>query len=344
MNNTPVTLAMLAERLSVSTTTVSKALRGKPGIGPEMVERVRTLAQELRYQPNYAAKMLKVNTADTIGVLIAGDIVNPWYSQLVSRLEEAFFRVGMTMILSLGKGSLEREDKCLNNFKGGRVAGVVIGPVIRQRHFQPIRESLDRGMPLLAFNCVEELPISYVAIDQKAGAKLAVGHLLENGHRNIVYLGCPPLDRQESGRTRNDGFVEAMFDHNLPITRDSIVTGDTIRRFGYDGMKTILAGPASRRPTAIFCHNDDVAIGAMLAIQQAGLRIPDDISLIGFDDIAESTLCLPPLTTIGGVMDELAGELVETLRQLIADSSRPPIKKLITPRLIRRESVKNLNS
>jgi DNA-binding LacI/PurR family transcriptional regulator len=96
-------------------------------------------------------------------------------------------------------------------------------------------------------------------------------------------------------------------------------------------------------PTALFCHNDSVALGAMLAIQQAGLSVPDDISLIGFDDIEESSLSLPELSTIGGVMQELSSELVNTMNSIIQNRPKKPIKNLIIPKLIKRKTVKNIN-
>jgi len=341
--NAPVTLSVLARRLNVSTTTVSKALHGKPGIGAAMVERVHALARELKYQPNFAAQQLKTNAVDAVGVLITGDIVNPWYSQLVSGLADKLFACGHTMVLALGKDDLEREREVLNGFSGGRVGGVIIGPIVRQRDFQPLWEAWDKGVPVVAFNCVEELPLSYVAIDQRAGARLAVEHLIAQGHRRLVYLGCPPVDMQESGATRSDGFVNAMFDHDLPLTKQSIIPGDNTRRCGYENMKVLLTLPADRRPTAIFCHNDNVALGAMLAVQQAGLKVPDDISLIGFDDIGESALSVPGLTTIGGVMQELSAGLVQVMRQLMEHRPITPIRQLITPKLIERMSVKSLN-
>lgn len=338
-----VTLATLARQLNVTTTTVSKALHGKPGIGPEMVKRVKDLARELNYQPNFAAQSLKMNSIDSIGVLITSDINNPWYSQLVSCLEEKLAENGKTMILSLGKSDYEKERTCLQNFTGGRVAGVIVGPIFRERNLQNIWESLDKGLPMVMFNCMDELPVSYVAIDQSAGARLAVEHLIENGHRNIAYLGCPSGDFIETGRTRREGFEQALFEHDLPLLgRNIISNGVAGKKGGYEVMRKLLKERKDDLPTAFFCHNDSVALGAMLAIEQAGLSVPEDISLIGFDDIAECSLSMPKLSTIGGVMHELSSGLVEALNTIIMDNPSKPIKKLITPKLIQRKTVKQI--
>jgi LacI family transcriptional regulator, galactose operon repressor len=337
-----VTLATLAKRLNVTTTTVSKALRSKPGISAEMVQRVNSLARELKYSPNFAAQSLKMNSVDSIGVLVTSDINNPWYSQLVSCLEGKLAENGKTMILSLGKNDYVKERKCLQNFTGGRVAGVIVGPIFRERNLQNIWESLDKGLPMVMFNCMDELPVSYVAIDQQAGAKIAVEHLIDNGHKSIAYLCCPSGDLLEAGKTRKDGFEQALFEHDLPVFGKNIIPGNASKRGGYDAMQTMLAERRDDLPSAIFCHNDSVALGAMLAIQQAGLSIPDDISLIGFDDIEESSLSMPGLSTIGGVMHELSSGLVETMRSIIKNNPYNPVKQLIMPKLIKRKTVKQL--
>lgn len=343
--NKPVTLSVLAKRLSVSTTTVSKALRGKSGISLEMVERVRLLAGELGYRPNFAARLLKTKSTETIGVMINGDIVNPWYSQLVSRIEAALSAANLDMLLALGKNNPERERRNLQNLSDGRVGGLIIGAVCMNSNLRAIWEMIDRGLPLVAFNCIEQLPISYVAIDQRSGARLATEHLIARGHRRILYLGCPLSEPAGEGLwVRRDGFMEAMLAHNLPITRDSILYHENNRRIdGYEKIKALLEVSGNRLPTAIFCHNDNMALGAMMALQQAGVKIPDDISLIGFDNIEESSLCLPLLTTVGGVMNELASELVATMQGLIANSAADkPVQKLIQPKLIERESVRSI--
>lgn len=338
-----VTLATLAERLNVTTTTVSKALRGKPGISETTVNKVRALAQELNYQPNVAARNLKKNATDSIGLLITSDIVNPWYAQLVSSIECELAKHGKTMVLSLGKDDYEKERHCLEAFGGGRVAGVIVGPIFRKRNLQNIWQSLNHGLSMVMFNCMDHMPVDYVAVDQAEGARLAVNHLIENGHRRIGYLCCPPSDVEETGKTRRQGFEQALFDHDLPVFGRDIVLAENTKQGGYEAMKAILAEPRDNLPTAFFCHNDTVALGAMLAIQQAGLSVPKDISLIGFDDIEESALAFPPLTTMGNIKGRLAEELVRTLLESI-DGTGPGhrVQKDIAPELIVRHSVRNL--
>lgn len=335
-----ITLAILADKLDVSTTTVSKALRGKAGIGPETAQRVQDLARELNYQPNFAAQSLKKNTSDSIGLLITNDITNPWYAQLVSSIESELSKRGKTMILSLDKDDYEKERNCLEAFRGGRVAGVIVGPIFRQRNLTNIWQSLNNGLPLVLFNCMDEMPVDYVAINQAKGAKIAVNHLIESGHKHIGYLCCPDSP-QETGKTRREGFEQALFEHDIPLFGRDIIEGNVSRKGGYEAMKELLTQDKTKLPTAFFCHNDNVALGAMMAIQQAGLSVPEDISLIGFDDIEESSLAYPALTTIGGIKDRFAKELVETILTLAEHKAQTnTIKKEVTPKLIIRDTVR----
>lgn len=340
--NTKVTLATLGARLNVTTATVSKALHGKPGISAEMVKKVQDLARELNYQPNFAAQSLKKNSSDSIGLLITSDITIPWYAQLVSCIESELSKLGKTMILSLGKNDYHKERACLEAFRGGRVAGVIVGPIFHRRNLENIWQSLNNGLPLVLFNCMEEMPVDYVALNMAAGAKLAVNYFVEMGHRHIGYLCSSNEDLQEIGKTRREGFEQAMFEHGFPLLGPDIIPGGITRQSGYEAMRKLLAQQGRKLPTAFFCHNDNVAYGVMAAIQGAGLSVPDDFSLIGFDDLDESSSTDPPLTTIGGVKEELARELVRAILDIAENKTKNRIRKEITPRLIIRETVKQI--
>lgn len=337
-----VTLTTLASHLNVTTATVSKALRGKPGISAEMVKKVNDLAHELNYQPNFAAQSLKKKSSDSIGLLITNDVTNPWYAELVSNIESELAKRGKTMILSLGKDDYEKEKKCLEAFRGGRVEGVIVGPIFHKRNLENIWQLFNNGLPLVLFNCMEEMPVDYVALSMAAGAKLAVNYFVEMGHTHIGYLCSSEGDLQEMGKTRREGFEQAMFEHGLSLIGADIIMGGITRKSGYDAMKKLLSQPGRKLPTAFFCHNDCVAYGAMAAIQNAGLSVPGDFSLIGFDDLDESSLMDPPLTTIGGVKEELASELVKAVLDIEENKTRERIKKEIVPKLIVRETVKKI--
>ena len=338
-NGKGVTLATLARRLQVSTTTVSKGLRGLPGIGPEMVQKINDLARELNYRPNVFARGLKMSCSTAIGVLITSDIINPWYAQLVSRLEEELGQKGYTVTLGLGKDDAVKEQRCLDAFFGGHVAGVIAGPIFHQRDLQPLWEFFQSGPPMVLFSCLDEMPVSYVGIDHVAGTKKAIDNLVKHGHRRIGYLCCADLTMREPIRTRKEGFETGLFSHDLPLIGKDIISGQATVRDGYRVMTELLETRRNDLPTAFFCHNDAVALGAIRALHRAGLRVPDDMSLIGYDDIEESSISDPPLTTMGGIMDQLIPRLVAVLLDQIEHPVDVPTREQILPELIERESV-----
>ena len=336
MERKTVTMAEIGSRLGVSSATVAKALHGKGRISAEMVEKIKAVAKELKYVPNTAARALRTNVKDAVGVLITLDIVNPWYSQLVSSLEEELSARGLSMLLGLAKGDLRKAKNAMPNFLGGRIKGLLAGPLFSRADLAFVEEAIDFGLPVVAFNSLEELPLNVVDINQAAGAKLAVEHLVELGHRRIVYLGSPSSVEAQVPSSRYAGFTSAMKASGLEPLYVS-AEGPVSRRAGYQLAEFYLDHQGADRATAFFCHNDDLALGAMLAFQQRGLRVPEDLSVIGFDDIEESTCSHPSLTTVGGVMNELAHDLVDLLEQ-VADSDEVIRKQLIEPKLIVRES------
>ncbi len=325
----------MARELGVSTATVAKALNGQGRISAAMVERVRSLARKLKYVPNISARSLRTNIKDAVGLLITSDITNPWYSLLTSELAEQFAKRGLTMLLALGKGSEERIKLAQENFFGGRVCGMICGPIINGKHLEQLRPVLDRQIPLVVFSNLERLPVNFVALEQEKGAQLALEHLYALGHRRICYLGSPTCGQRHFPGTRAYGYSSFMENHSLPT--DYMTLSEQDRKNAFEAVTSRLANRnLAEFPTALFCHNDDIALGALLAIQQAGLKIPQDISVTGFDDIAEASYSLPALTTIGGVMDAMASELVNALDFAVKEQPGKFFQSFITPKLILR--------
>jgi DNA-binding LacI/PurR family transcriptional regulator len=246
------------------------------------------------------------------------------------------------MLLALGKGKEERIEHALDNFFGGRVRGIIAGPVVNSQDAKVLQSAIDRQIPLVIFSNLERIPLNFVALDQAAGARIMLEHLYQLGHRKIFYIGGILADfEKKSGEivTRSGAYIDFMKRHGLKpeFLSDGENYGIT-RRTAYDVMNHILKTTSYKDlPTAILAHNDDAAMGALLALQQAKIRVPEDISLTGFDDIAESSYSVPSLTTIGGVMETQACELVDTLERIIQNGDVLR-QKFITPKLIIRES------
>lgn len=339
-DNGKTTITTLAKTLNVSPATISRALSGQSG---RSADKIRALAQKLNFSPNLNARNLRLSQTRTIGVLITRDISIAWYAQLVSKLEAQLARHGKTMQLSISGQDPERERCCLEAFRGNRVDGIIAGPVFRRGDMEQLEKfSAGSNIPLIGFSCMDDLPLHHITVDYRAGARLAVEHLRQNGHRDIVYLGCPPSDMREIAGTRRQGFEEAMVACGLPLGAHSIVVTKTRRRDGWEAVRDWIAG-GKKIPTAFFCHNDEIALGASFALLQAGFRIPHDISLVGFDNQPECEWNIPALTSVTGEIDGLVDGLVA----FITD---PPAKKdafrkqRLTPKLMERSSVRRLDA
>lgn len=340
-NNQPVTLATLAEMLNVSTTTISKAINGKPGISEQMVSRVRKLAADMNYKPNLAGQLLKGVQNQNIGVLMSLDMTNPWNAWLVSCLENELEAAGKFMLLGLGKNDEEKERRCYEQLVCSGVSGIIGGPIFRQSQLENIFQIKNSRTPLVVFNCMESLPVSYVAIDLPAGAEIAVTHLIEQGHTDIGYLCSVHWQKNEIGGTRRQGYEQALFAHKLPLYGHRIIEGRGTTQDGYEQMDHLLThNSLDELPTSFFCQSDQVAIGAMHAIHKHGYQVPRDFSIIGFDDIptVAQTFCTP-LTTMGDTVPRLVKGLVQAICKLMTAPQANLIQRKIVPQLIERKSV-----
>lgn len=334
-----VTISEMAKKLGVSTATVTKALHGQGRISAVTVERVKNLAREMNYIPNIAARALRTNVKNAVGLLIVSDITNPWYSQMTSLLEKELSDRGLTMLLALGKNDPGKMPDILENFIGNGVRGILAGPIATKKDLELFQAAIDRNIPLIIFGNIEPLPLNFVAIEQSTGAKIAVEHLYKQGHRRIMYFGAPEKSSRRQKGTRSAGYTEFMEQHGLIPEYYSFDTLEFNRKVAFLAAKKLLKEfPGEKMPTALFCHNDDIALGVIPALQQAGLNVPNDISVIGFDDIAESDFFLPELTTIGGLMDSISKELLNALDQLVRSEQTGLYQKFIIPELILRST------
>lgn len=345
MGNEPVTLATLADHLKVSKTTISKALRNKPGISSGMKRKVNNLARELNYTPNFAGQMLRSEKINTIGALITLDVTNSWLSEMVSCLEDELDKHGQTMLLTLGKNNPEKLDRCIDQLSGGRVSGIIAGPYYNPSSLNSLINLINRKIPVVAFNCMYDLPIDRIQIDLEAGAELAVEYLYQRGHRDIGFL-CSPAHVMESfSGSRRAAFQETMIKHELPLKGKFLIDGPSYVSGGMQAMLNLLDNYSKEElPTAFVCQNDAAADGAMRAIYKRGYKVPDDFSIIGFDNLNESGMNIIPLTTIDGAMRQIAEETVNTLMDKIDNPKRKLIAKKIQPTLVERESVSTIKA
>jgi LacI family transcriptional regulator len=328
------TIKDVAERAGVSTTTVSHVINGTRFVSPELRQRILQAMEELDYRPNVLARSLRVGESKTIG-LVVPDNTNPFFAEISRVIEDVGFNEGYSVFLCNSDGRVEKEQAYVRSLLSKRVDGVVF--ITAGGSTEPLKDLTRHDTPVVVVD--REVPLSLadlVLLNNKMGGSLATRHLLDLGHRRIACITGPSMLTPSADRVR--GYREAMEQAGIALDPQWIVQGDFRPSGGEAGMRQLLG--LSEPPTAVFACNDLMAIGALHAIRAAGLRVPQDISLVGFDDIALAADLIPPLTTIAQPIAEM-GEIAVRLLLSRINGKRELTqtqRHVLEPRLVQRES------
>ncbi len=289
----PATIADVAKVAGVSHMTVSRVLTGSASVKLRTRERVEQAARELGYSPNALARGLASRRTGVIGFL-ASDISNLYIAELARGVHRFADDVGSVVIMLFTDYSAEREARAIDVLLQRRVDGLIVSPP-RVGDDGRIRALADSGLPVVSVARFLGHPgIPDVTPRVEEATYRATEHLIDLGHRRIAYIaGAPGVN---FGRTKVEGYQKALRDRGIPIEDDLVVFSDLTVRDALSAADMLLRRP--HPPTAIMGVTDTIAIGAMSAVQAMGLRVPDDVSIIGFDDIPFATTVHPPLTTI----------------------------------------------
>jgi DNA-binding LacI/PurR family transcriptional regulator len=318
------TIADVAARARVSTATVSRVLNGAGRASPATRERVLAAARELGYRPSGVARSLKLRQTRTIGLIVT-DIENPFFPSLVRAVEDAARAEGYAILLGNAADDPERESAYLELLVDRRVDGVIIAASsLGIRHGEWLAEP---PLPVVLVNTTSTgVPLTAVASDNRAGARSAAEHLIGLGHRRLGFLAAPA--RNVDSPVRLAGVRDAMAAAGLDPTELQVATGLALVGGGETAMTELLGSAV--RPTGVVAYNDLMAIGAMRAAKSLGLRIPDDVSIAGFDDVEFASYVDPPLTTVAQDQATMGREAVRALAaQLAAGRGSPPSEATI---------------
>jgi LacI family transcriptional regulator len=300
----------IAKHLNVAESTVSRALSDHPRISKSTKNRVTAAAKDLNYQPNLIAKSLKLRSTNTIGLII-GDITNPFYPEIVKSTEDLAHKNNFNVILCNSDYDPEKEIQYLNVLMGKRVDGMLITPVGNTTSLQKILQQ--NNVPFIFIDCkpTSKNNISCVFADLEFGAYTAIKYLIELGHTKIALINGPKTN--SPCRQLESGFQRAMNEFKIKVNGNYLSKCNLKMEGGYDAMKDLLKINRSELPTAALFISDKTAIGAYEAIEEAGIRIPEDISIIGYDDIPEARHMSPSLTTISQPKYELGEKATNLL-------------------------------
>jgi LacI family transcriptional regulator len=306
-----VTIKDIAQQAQVSIATVSYVINQSRPVSAELTERVLHAIDDLGYYPDDIARSMRGQRTRTIG-LIVPDSANPFFAEIARGVEDAGFEAGFSVILCNSNAMLEREVSYLELLQSKRVDGIILLPTCTDvDHVEPL---VDRGFPLTVFyRETGDLNVDRFLIDNHAAAYLATEHLIGLGHEQIACI--KPLSHTNPSGRRVDGFMKAMEDHNLKVSPVLMPQGDNLITGGERAACQLLE---SGEPfTAVFATNDAMAIGAMRALMDAGRCVPDDVSIIGFDDIMLASYVSPTLTTVRTPKRSAGKKAVEQLLQRI---------------------------
>lgn len=340
MKYNQVTIKDIARELGISPSTVSRALKDHPDISPQTKKAVNELAEKLNYQPNIVALSLRQSKTNTLGVIIP-ELVHFFFSTVISGIEDVAYSAGYNVIITQSNESLQREKTDIKALFNSRVDGMLISISRETNSFDHIEGILAKGVPMVFFDRVyENANSSTVIVDDLSGAKEATQHLISQGCKRIAHLEGPP--NLGITKQRLEGYVQALNEAGLPVEKELIVScpQGSIEE-GKAATEQLLKLP--NRPDAIFATNDPAAMGAMQAIKAAGLKIPDDVAVVGFSNWVFSGLLDPSLTSVDQPGFEMGQEAAKLLIRQIEvkskDNEEPiPETKILKTKLIVRDS------
>ncbi|PJF39796.1 MAG: hypothetical protein CUN55_13570 [Phototrophicales bacterium] len=339
-----ITLRDIAKEAGVSLSTVSQVLNNRPNVAPQTRQHVLKVAEELGYRPKVEVAHTVVPQLSTIGLLTRSTkgeeplIANPFYSQIIAGAENECQRHGINLMYA----NIEVDErKHAINFPAMLldeiVDGVIVVGAFLEETLTDISRRANSNVVLVDAYTPDDMAFDSVLIDNINGAYNAVSYLIQNGHRHIGLIGSEP-DAYPSILERRLGYISAL--QNNGIKETYIIDSQLSRADGFSATIRLL----KRYPhiTAIFACNDNVAIGVMNAVRELGLNVPDDISVIGFDDIALAQEVVPPLTTMHVDTYFMGAMALRHLRDRVEHPNRPILKTHVSTQLIERGSCKRL--
>ena len=337
-----VTIKDIAKALDVSPATVSRALKNDSRITVDVRERVSSMARKLGYRPNLLARGLVSSRTHAIGYIV-DNLSWSFFSELAERVQITAEEFAYSTYIYSSLKSPQKEREGIDGFLSRGVDGLLVSATESPENMRVYRELSQANFPIVLFNDLPGVEVDSVVTDNYEGANRAMRHLYEHGHRKIMFIG--PKENTTFKTQRLAGYRDFLGRNGLPIRDDLVHCEEDDPMYGYRVVKAVMGGP--KRPTAVFVHNDTLAMGVYRAVHEMGLRIPDDLSVVGYDNLDSCQFMYPPLTTIEFPIRHLARVGVELLMKRMGEkkvkSSEQEIPRIhqkisLTPRLIIRQS------
>lgn len=337
------TIKDIARELNVSSSTVSRALKDYPGISDETKRKVKELAEKLNYRPNAVALSLRKSKSFTIGVIIP-EVVHFFFSTVISGIEEIAYKNGYNVILCQTNEKLEREQSSLETMLSNQIDGLLVSYSKETSDFSHFTKLMEQELPIVFFDRTPYIDNTInVTVNDFNGGYKATKHLIDQGYRKIIHLEGP--SNLAISKKRKEGYIAALQEAGLPVLEELIIScpaGDEKESFE---LMTEFFSKNKIKADAIFAHHDIVAAGAMMAIKSLGLRIPEDVGIVGFSNWQFSSMIDPPLTTVLQPGFQIGEKATEILLDVIDKKTLNPEGsfniELDTELIIRKSSLRN---
>jgi len=335
--NNRVTIKDIAKEAKVSPSTVSMVMNDKPGVGEETKVRVLEVIQSLNYRPNLVARSLVKGRSHSIALLIKST-KHPIFPEIAGGVDEVLKEHGYSLSIISTYDDVKLEYKEIENIKARGIDGILTSAALVDD--ENLVRLVNSGYPVVAvlrrtYNCDR---LDYVLVDNRKGAYLALEHLIRLGHQRIAVIKGP--SNTSTGVERFDGAVRAFKAYGIPVLEELVDEGDYSQKTGYLCTKRFLKLDADKRPTGIFAINDDIALGAFEAVWERGLRVPEDIALVGFNNVETTSFCSIQITTVSQRTHEMGRLGAKRLIQKIEKKRgyRKRFQVVLEPELIIRNS------
>lgn len=299
----------VARLAKVSPSTVSRALAGSERISDDTRRRVQTIAQELGYTPSQAARSLVTGASQSIAI-VAPSLADPFLAAVMAGIESESLVAGYHLVVASTSGDASREIEGVRMVLGQQPDGLIVLSSRAGKAYQQVLPGLDIPVAFVNSDQPGEQVFS-IATDNEHGGWLATRHLLDLGHRRIAFLGGPAQGRSQQARAA--GYRRALHEAGLSFDPARVLAGDGSIAAGRRALTEIIAAPPSLHPTAVFCYNDLSALGLLAEAHRQGLRLPDQLAVVGFDNVPYAELSLPSLTTVDQRKEELGRLAVTTI-------------------------------
>jgi LacI family transcriptional regulator len=331
-----ITIKDIAIALRLSTSTVSRALRDAPDVGEETRKAVKALAEELDYQPNMLALSLLKKQTNTIGLIIPNlDYV---LATMVKGIDEVALEAGYTVMVCQSDESFGREIVNTKRLLDSLVDGFIISVSSETMIFEHIKKIQVKKKPLVLFDrIINSINAPKIRLDNFEGGRIATQHLIDQGYKKIALLAGP--ENLSISNERKDGYLQTLKQNKFKTDKNLIIHCDFNQDYAYIAAKELLS--MKQRPDAIFCISDRLAIGAMLAIKEAGLKMPKDIGLVGFNNEPITKLLTPAISSVEMYGFEIGKATAKVFLELLHSETDMSDKEIIfKPKLFIRESSK----